>query len=624
MAAASGSGADQRTPEEATEPPSRPSLSDEQRQVQCQKIYSPISDWETRLLFLLPGEGNDPLEANLRPAALTYHEEGVGVSGVKGKTSYEALSYTWGEPKFTHPITINGRDFSITENLHGALIHLRYLEKPRPVWVDALCINQLDLGEKAFQIAQMLRIYRRAKEVVVWLGDATPSTLVALNHLHKDRAYFTNCPKRELLETCAAFHDLLIRPWLRRTWVVQEVFAAAVINVHVGTHKISWSDFTWIGRQWEHFRTKQVLAQLTDFETWYGGAGLDILFDKPLDKPLDRLERIRHPTIGLDGRLGDKLLNLLEHANYATATDPRDAIYALQGILTSSPDYPSGDTLRYDAALCIDYTSTVAEVYTNVAVMILNARQDFTLLYELEDLAVGTGRSNDDLDLPSWVPNWRHYTRNTQRSAVAVGSPWRDYYLFYNTHQWKKQAGPVLRLNGLRLAEVQHVLKVKRSERTSATYSSWRRLAVCRFYPGLRWYLRSVYRTVYGVDSNYTTTENGLSTTATNVLVSTNRGFAEESVFFGDDRFLLWLRAELIWYVPKDTRPGDLIVSCCEGWPLVLRRRDQGGWVLVGYYKIRVNDSTDPLSVSLQRLAALFQEIYKWASQRDFEQLQVF
>jgi hypothetical protein len=38
------------------------------------------------------------------------------------------------------------------------------------LWVDAVCINQLDPVEKGHQVAQMGRIYENAERVVVWLG----------------------------------------------------------------------------------------------------------------------------------------------------------------------------------------------------------------------------------------------------------------------------------------------------------------------------------------------------------------------------------------------------------------------------------------------------------------------
>ena len=42
----------------------------------------------------------------------------------------------------------------------------------RPIWIDAMCINQRDEEEIASQIGLMSQIYRRATSVVVWLGLA--------------------------------------------------------------------------------------------------------------------------------------------------------------------------------------------------------------------------------------------------------------------------------------------------------------------------------------------------------------------------------------------------------------------------------------------------------------------
>lgn len=38
------------------------------------------------------------------------------------------------------------------------------------LWIDAICINQHDLAEKARQIPLMTRIYSTAARVLVWLG----------------------------------------------------------------------------------------------------------------------------------------------------------------------------------------------------------------------------------------------------------------------------------------------------------------------------------------------------------------------------------------------------------------------------------------------------------------------
>jgi hypothetical protein len=45
------------------------------------------------------------------------------------------------------------------------------------IWIDALRINQQNLTERTQQVSLMTRIYRQAKQVLVWLGreDDTPS-----------------------------------------------------------------------------------------------------------------------------------------------------------------------------------------------------------------------------------------------------------------------------------------------------------------------------------------------------------------------------------------------------------------------------------------------------------------
>ena len=38
--------------------------------------------------------------------------------------AYKALSYAWGDTRFTHQIVCNGQRLMITGNLHSALVHL--------------------------------------------------------------------------------------------------------------------------------------------------------------------------------------------------------------------------------------------------------------------------------------------------------------------------------------------------------------------------------------------------------------------------------------------------------------------------------------------------------------------
>ena len=70
-------------------------------------------------------------------------------------------------------MTLNGTPFGISANLEAALVRLRLPDAERTLWVDAICINQDDEAEKRREVMRMSAIYNSAKQVVVWLGEAS-------------------------------------------------------------------------------------------------------------------------------------------------------------------------------------------------------------------------------------------------------------------------------------------------------------------------------------------------------------------------------------------------------------------------------------------------------------------
>ncbi|KAK4937652.1 hypothetical protein LTR10_021798 [Elasticomyces elasticus] len=92
------------------------------------------------------------------------------------RPQYQALSYAWGQDTTSHTITINGVDASVRQNLWDFLCPAMYggigdLDiRGRYLWIDALCIAQTDLEEKAHQVMQMGEIFKTAESVIVWLG----------------------------------------------------------------------------------------------------------------------------------------------------------------------------------------------------------------------------------------------------------------------------------------------------------------------------------------------------------------------------------------------------------------------------------------------------------------------
>jgi hypothetical protein len=82
-----------------------------------------------RLLDIAPGQATDPVRANLLILDDLY--EGA---------EFEALSYVWGTQDDPVDIICNKEAVSVTKNLNSALRRLRYADKSRRVWIDALCI----------------------------------------------------------------------------------------------------------------------------------------------------------------------------------------------------------------------------------------------------------------------------------------------------------------------------------------------------------------------------------------------------------------------------------------------------------------------------------------------------
>lgn len=106
---------------------------------------------------------------------------------------YRALSYTWGpadgvsqEPDGNLPPSteISGRKRTLTWNLAWALLQFGDLNMTTTYyWIDAICIDQLNIQEKSEQASIMDRICQRAEAVNVWIGRKYQDTAIVNNHL---------------------------------------------------------------------------------------------------------------------------------------------------------------------------------------------------------------------------------------------------------------------------------------------------------------------------------------------------------------------------------------------------------------------------------------------------------
>jgi hypothetical protein len=123
---------------------------------------------------------------------------------------FTALSYVWGkDPPGDSSITCNGVRIPVTRSCESALGHMQRKFGQLQIWVDAVCINQSDLAEKAQQIPLMGEIYSRAEAIYIWLGNGTRSTDRAMGYIADN--VFEKCFQKG--KPFAAARTICLAPW---------------------------------------------------------------------------------------------------------------------------------------------------------------------------------------------------------------------------------------------------------------------------------------------------------------------------------------------------------------------------------------------------------------------------
>ncbi|WYZ45971.1 hypothetical protein EsH8_IX_000196 [Colletotrichum jinshuiense] len=236
--------------------------------------YSAIGERDFRLLSLLPGKFDDPVQGELVVCPIDPYVEEAGKHAEdlpESADSYEAISYVWGSNDKPHRITSpsTGAEISITESLFLCLKRVRLEDRPRLVWADALCINQADNKEKETQIMLMHDIYLSSRRVLAYLGEEADGSREALELIEK--YWRVNIPKPLNAGARAFVEDLLDapvpdapagaeaelppqgdakwlavsrfwnRPWFRRVWIVQEFILARDVMMICGETTVNWS-----------------------------------------------------------------------------------------------------------------------------------------------------------------------------------------------------------------------------------------------------------------------------------------------------------------------------------------------------------------------------------------------
>ncbi|KAI0804300.1 hypothetical protein GGR55DRAFT_659452 [Xylaria sp. FL0064] len=366
-------------------------------------LYQPLEgDLPLRLLLIRPGRPDEPLRTELIPTTL---KEAQGC--------YDATSYTWGSPENPELISCGSFELWVQRNAFHMMLDLRKPDEPRKVWIDAVCINQCSLDERAAQVAIMHHIYRQAGATWVWMGHPDEhsstvmryaATLDATKYVGEfsyclfgsiwsrfaEKSYFFDpsfhvvADTKQIQDLAIAAVNFLNRPWFSRVWVQQEASLSQDVRVICGSSAVNWDNI---------FALAWVMCPRYT-ETWP-----DYIHQR-LSRTINNIQAVRiiqkarhyyfQDTYGpTDIALGFE--GLVDSVSRYEATDPRDRIYAMGNIIADS-----------DQWFEVDYRVPWQILYTDIARKFLDA----DALRFLKN--AGRVRQEADTALPSWAPDYRY------------------------------------------------------------------------------------------------------------------------------------------------------------------------------------------------------------------------
>ena len=353
---------------------------------ECFQYHQRLEEREIRLIQLEIGSRQDEIVVQLS------HKR-INDDTIK----YHALSYVWGSKSDAVTIKCDNRPLLITQNLHKALVQLREDGLRIPIWVDAVCIDQQNLDERARQVRLMRQIYSQAETVHVWIGEETANTEAGVELLHRtakavqdlphDLTAGTSYPELKAMglphmfdSTWKAVAEIITRQWFGRVWVIQEMTVARKCIFICGRLKIEYEAVRTLARSLSYFSTLQNTLSINlphDVSAGFSSFMISVL-------GLVATEYAESGSL--------LLRDLLFLTGAFQATEPKDRIFALLGITDDVPQE------------FINYNRSLREILIDVASMCLTRDRHKTA--PPLDVLCFVNHIIQSPDLPSWVPVW--------------------------------------------------------------------------------------------------------------------------------------------------------------------------------------------------------------------------
>ena len=281
----------------------------------------------------------------------------------------------------------------------------------RPLWIDAICLNQASEEEKKNQVPLMGKIYKSATRTLIWLGEAVDNSSLAMRSLNHLAQKLSDLNARQTVFTVAgleslptqglpprddpvwkALEKLLMRPWFFRLWTLQEIVLSREPVVLCGDEFNSWEDLPLLTRSAINTETSTLIMPVSDAESLDSNS---ITF-------LHQIEGMRTRMRPLSGAMN--LPAVVQLSKGRLYQEPVDRFWAILGLLGEAVQM----ILR--EANIIDYSSAARINYQETYLSVLIAHINFDIYGAMQVLAMqlmAGGLSQErNPQLPSWCPDW--------------------------------------------------------------------------------------------------------------------------------------------------------------------------------------------------------------------------
>ncbi|KAK4080919.1 hypothetical protein Trihar35433_2024 [Trichoderma harzianum] len=353
---------------------------------------------EIRIFDLVSANEQEPAQGRIRRATIGDAPPFVAVSHVWGdKSSDRSVRLESGcGTKYAQISTNLEAFFTRLIGLESTALTQLWLKGSRlPLWIDMICINQMDVAEKALQIPLMREIYSQASSVIIWINEDDSRIGQAFHYL---RHLIANKTTTEIADIWTLFDPdgweglkyLLDCSWFHRRWVLQEFAVPKDAVFLCDSDAMSINDlFKGID-----IAASVLIARPRKFKILHPAHTGSL-------RPAPALRELRNHYAEANYHVS--LLWLLEHFRSTTATLAHDQVYSLLGLCNS--DEVAGNQIRYDLEpedVYKTFVATHARLYNNLEFLgLCTAAQRDSVCSVSVDKSVSRPFAG-----PSWVPNW--------------------------------------------------------------------------------------------------------------------------------------------------------------------------------------------------------------------------